>query len=315
MDTGSLAKADFEQLSDFVTSFAVFCALSGISAVAGSHSFAIPAASPYRGYAGRGWATVGELADRLQAQHHGVVALVSRCESLGWVERRPGRDDRRVVEIHLTPAGEARSASWPMPIETNWRRWATVSPCRGPIPIGPGFGRRLVLCGRVSKIAGSHRRGRMRKPESTGPGPRIPPSMCRRSRGFWPSQGEGLWKGRMLIGVWRRLPWRCWRRPALLQRKAGHDPGGAHAMAQAPAPQPQPVLHAAAAADQTAVPDPAPASAAPPAPRQLRRHAAATRATPAAASGGPYVPAGSRPFSGPPGRFLTTTPMRPTASS
>ena len=37
-----------------------------------------------------------------------MVALVDRCEKLGLVERRPGRLDRRVVEIHLLPAGEAK---------------------------------------------------------------------------------------------------------------------------------------------------------------------------------------------------------------
>ncbi len=59
-----------------------------------------------KGYAGREWATITELAERLQAQHHGVVALVSRCEKLGLVERRPGRSDGREVEIHLTRKGE-----------------------------------------------------------------------------------------------------------------------------------------------------------------------------------------------------------------
>ena len=49
----------------------------------------------------------GELAERLQAHQHGAVSLVSRCEKLGLVERRPGRDDRRAVEVHLTAAGEA----------------------------------------------------------------------------------------------------------------------------------------------------------------------------------------------------------------
>ena len=48
-----------------------------------------------------------ELAERLQAHQHGAVSLVSRCEKLGLVERRPGRDDRRAVEVHLTAAGEA----------------------------------------------------------------------------------------------------------------------------------------------------------------------------------------------------------------
>jgi DNA-binding MarR family transcriptional regulator len=59
-----------------------------------------------KGFPGRQWANVGELADRLQSHHHGVVSLVSRCEKLGLVERRTGRDDARNVEIHLTPKGD-----------------------------------------------------------------------------------------------------------------------------------------------------------------------------------------------------------------
>lgn len=59
-----------------------------------------------KGFPGRNWATVGELAERLQAQHHGTVALISRCEKLDWVERRQGQTDRRAVEVHLTGSGE-----------------------------------------------------------------------------------------------------------------------------------------------------------------------------------------------------------------
>lgn len=59
-----------------------------------------------KGYPGREWASVGELAERLQAQHHGVVALVSRCEKLGLVRRMPSAEDRRRVEIHLTAKGD-----------------------------------------------------------------------------------------------------------------------------------------------------------------------------------------------------------------
>ena len=59
-----------------------------------------------KGFPGRSFATVGELAERLQAKPHGVVALVSRCEENGLVERRPSETDRRQVEIHLLPAGE-----------------------------------------------------------------------------------------------------------------------------------------------------------------------------------------------------------------
>ncbi len=48
----------------------------------------------------------GELAERLQAQHHGVVALVTRCEALGLVRRKTSEADRRQVEVHLEEAGE-----------------------------------------------------------------------------------------------------------------------------------------------------------------------------------------------------------------
>lgn len=59
-----------------------------------------------KGYPGREWATVGELAERLQAQPHGVVALISRCEKLGLVQRRRSLTDRRLIEIHLLETGE-----------------------------------------------------------------------------------------------------------------------------------------------------------------------------------------------------------------
>lgn len=60
-----------------------------------------------KGFKDREWATIGELAERLQAKQHGVVALVTRCEEAGLVERRANLDDRRRVEVHLLPAGEA----------------------------------------------------------------------------------------------------------------------------------------------------------------------------------------------------------------
>ncbi|AUH49487.1 MarR family transcriptional regulator [Chromobacterium sp. ATCC 53434] len=59
-----------------------------------------------RGFPGRDWATVGELAERLQIQHHGAVALLTRCEELGLVIRRKHEADRRQVEVHLSDAGE-----------------------------------------------------------------------------------------------------------------------------------------------------------------------------------------------------------------
>jgi len=59
-----------------------------------------------KGYPEREWASIGELAERLQTQHHGVVALVSRCEESGLVERRQGLEDRRQVQVYLLARGE-----------------------------------------------------------------------------------------------------------------------------------------------------------------------------------------------------------------
>jgi DNA-binding MarR family transcriptional regulator len=56
-------------------------------------------------FPGRDWASIGELAERLQTQPHGVVALVSRCEEAGLVRRQGNKDDGRLVEVHLTARG------------------------------------------------------------------------------------------------------------------------------------------------------------------------------------------------------------------
>ena len=63
-----------------------------------------------QGFADREWATVSEIAERLQAQPHGVVALVSRCEEAGLVQRKPSQVDRRQVEVHLLPLGRRKLA-------------------------------------------------------------------------------------------------------------------------------------------------------------------------------------------------------------
>jgi len=59
-----------------------------------------------RGFRGREWASVGELAERLQAAPNGTAALVSRCETGGLVVRVPDASDRRQVQVHLTAKGE-----------------------------------------------------------------------------------------------------------------------------------------------------------------------------------------------------------------
>lgn len=59
-----------------------------------------------KGYPGRDWATVGELANRMQAKHNGTVSLINRCEKRGMVVRQVDPQDRRVVQIRLTAKGE-----------------------------------------------------------------------------------------------------------------------------------------------------------------------------------------------------------------
>ncbi|MFC0400321.1 MarR family winged helix-turn-helix transcriptional regulator [Paraburkholderia rhizosphaerae] len=102
-----LSKADFEQLSEFRYQMRRFERFSEQAAQGeGITPLQYLLLLHVKGYPDREWATIGELAERLQAQHHGVVALVSRCEALGLVERRVSEIDRRQVEVHLLKAGE-----------------------------------------------------------------------------------------------------------------------------------------------------------------------------------------------------------------
>lgn len=61
-----------------------------------------------KGYPGREYASVSELADRLQMRQHSMVGLIDRTEAQGLVRREPGVVDRRQVFVHLTAAGEAK---------------------------------------------------------------------------------------------------------------------------------------------------------------------------------------------------------------
>lgn len=102
----AMSKADFEALAEFRYQLRRFLRFSEDATQAhGITPLQYQLMLQIRGFPGREWATVAELAERLQAKHHGVVALVSRCETLGLVERRASQTDLRRVEIHLTPEG------------------------------------------------------------------------------------------------------------------------------------------------------------------------------------------------------------------
>lgn len=102
-----LDKADYERLAHFRYQLRRFLRASeSLCQENGATPLQYQLLLQLKGAPERGWATIGDLAEQLQSKHHGVVALVDRCEKAGLVERRPGREDRRKVEIHLLPKGD-----------------------------------------------------------------------------------------------------------------------------------------------------------------------------------------------------------------
>ena len=109
MSARKMSKADFRTLANFRYELRRFLRFSEqVTHKNGVRPLQYLLMLQIKGFPGREWATVAELAERLQAKHHGVVALVSRCEAAGWVQRKTSRGDQRSVEVHLTPVGEVR---------------------------------------------------------------------------------------------------------------------------------------------------------------------------------------------------------------
>ena len=107
MSDRKMSKADFETLAGFRYRLRRFLRFSEeVTQLNGVTPLQYLLMLQIKGFPGREWATVAELAERLQAKHHGVVSLVSRCEAAGWVQRTPSRNDKRCVEVHLTTEGE-----------------------------------------------------------------------------------------------------------------------------------------------------------------------------------------------------------------
>lgn len=50
---------------------------------------------------------IGELAERLQLQHHSTVELANRLAQRGYIRRRRDSEDRREVLLNLTAKGES----------------------------------------------------------------------------------------------------------------------------------------------------------------------------------------------------------------
>jgi DNA-binding MarR family transcriptional regulator len=104
---GTLTKQDFEALARF--RFGIRRYLWFSEETVRSHGLTpqqYQLLLALKGFPGRDWATVRELADRLLLRHHSVVELVNRAQGQGLVERVPHPDDARAVRVQLTADGE-----------------------------------------------------------------------------------------------------------------------------------------------------------------------------------------------------------------
>ncbi len=102
-------KKEIEALSDFRYQLRCFLRFSGdLTRELGITNLQYLLLLHVKGYKDREWATISELAERLQAPHNGVVSLASRCEKLGliYLYRERGTQDKREVRIYLTPEGD-----------------------------------------------------------------------------------------------------------------------------------------------------------------------------------------------------------------
>jgi DNA-binding MarR family transcriptional regulator len=59
-----------------------------------------------KGFPGRDYVSVRELADRLQLKHHSAVGLVNRLVQRLLARRTPSATDRRRQDVSVTPKGE-----------------------------------------------------------------------------------------------------------------------------------------------------------------------------------------------------------------
>lgn len=102
-----LTQRDFERLLEFRVTLRRFQRWSEDQAQAAGlthvqHQLLVA----IKGHPGSRPPTVGELAGYLLLRPHSTVELVDRAEVAGLVQRVPDIDDRRVVRVRLTRAGD-----------------------------------------------------------------------------------------------------------------------------------------------------------------------------------------------------------------
>lgn len=103
----ALTRQDFERLLEFRVALRRFHRWSEDQArEAGLTHVQHQLLVAIKGHPGGVPPTVGDLAGYLLLRSHSAAELISRAELAGLVERMPDADDRRVIRILLTPAGE-----------------------------------------------------------------------------------------------------------------------------------------------------------------------------------------------------------------
>ena len=105
---GELSKAEYELLAAIRYALRRFLRFSedaarGVGLQPQQHQ----ALLAVKGFPGRDWVTIGELAERLQIHHHSAVGLVNRLVAQGLMERTPATADRRQVHVTLSGQGLA----------------------------------------------------------------------------------------------------------------------------------------------------------------------------------------------------------------
>ena len=108
--TGQLTKAEYERLANLryvLRRFARLTELEGRKVGLTPQQYQLLLA--IKGFPGRDWVSITELAERLQIRHNAVIGLVNRAAQHNLLRRDhdPEHPDRRIVKVSLTPEAEA----------------------------------------------------------------------------------------------------------------------------------------------------------------------------------------------------------------
>ena len=125
-EPSSFSKQDFERLADFRYRLRRFQRFSEEAAQRhGITMLQYLLLLQIKGFPGRDWATVAELAERLQSHHHSVVGLISRCEQQQLVARSPGGTTAAAWKCGCCPRARRWRSGWRASIARSCR------PCVG----------------------------------------------------------------------------------------------------------------------------------------------------------------------------------------